>query len=138
MRKRILVLSVGMTALVVLAFAIPLALLIRETVENKALNGARYEAENLAYFISAQNREGDQVSGYLDRSEARYAGSTWVEFPDGSTVGQVPGGVDRTPAPDSDDSGESDSDGDGDIGDVSGATVERIDGGALTTVQTMT
>lgn len=138
MRKRILVLSVGMTALVVLAFAIPLALLIRQTVENKSLDGARYEAENLAYFISAQSPEGDQVSGYLDRSEARYAGSTWVEFPDGSTVGQVPVGVDPTPAPDSDDSGGPDSDGDGDIGDVSGATVERIDGGALTTVQTMT
>jgi signal transduction histidine kinase len=135
-RKRILLLSVGMTGLVVLAFAIPLALLIRETVANKALDGARYQAENLAYVISAEHPTRVEVSEYLDRSQGRYDGSTWVEFPDGRTVGDLPQDFDPATV-DDDENSEPDHDGD-DVGEVSAATVVRTDEGALTTVQTMT
>ena len=137
MRRRILLLGVGMTSLVVLAFAIPLALLIRQNIENKALDSARYEAENLAYFISAQDPDGDQVSAYLDASGNRYPGTTWVQLSDGTIVG------DPVPEELSEDDDDGDSDGDhdhddDDIGRVSAASVSKVDGGALTSVQTIT
>lgn len=128
-----------MTSIVVLGFAIPLALLIRQNIETKALDAARYEAENLAYFISAQDPDADQVSAFLDASGSRYPGITWVQLPDGTTVGDSP----PTELTEDDDEGAFGQDHDGDededdIGHVSAASVSEVEGGALTSVQTKT
>ena len=50
MRRRILLLSVGMTTLVVLAFAVPLVVLLRSTTANESKDKARYLAESVAYY----------------------------------------------------------------------------------------
>jgi signal transduction histidine kinase len=81
-----------MTALVILAFAIPLAVLIRQSVESKALDEARFTTLAAAQYISAVDPDGDEVSTYLQNSEGRFAGTTWVEFPDGSVAGTPPAG----------------------------------------------
>jgi hypothetical protein len=51
MRRRILILSVGMTTLVVLAFAIPLTILIRNATATASLEQARYRAQGVAYYV---------------------------------------------------------------------------------------
>jgi signal transduction histidine kinase len=51
MRRRILVLVVGMTALVVLAFALPLALLIRHVVYDDATRGLVDDANQVANYL---------------------------------------------------------------------------------------
>ena len=45
MRRRILLLSVGMTALVLVAFAVPLSLLLRSSTADESKEKARYRAE---------------------------------------------------------------------------------------------
>ena len=72
MRRRIVALSVGMTFLVVLAFSVPLALVVRQNIESKHLDEARFQADNVAYFISSQEPDGDQVASYIDGSSGRY------------------------------------------------------------------
>lgn len=133
MRRRIVALGVGMTALVILAFSIPLALLIVQNVESKRLDEARLQAENVAYFISTQDPDGDQVGSYLSSLGGRTEGVTWVRFSDGKVVGKPPSGIDESrpdPDPDNDD--------DLDLGEVSAATVQHTAGGALTRVQAIT
>jgi signal transduction histidine kinase len=129
MRNRIVFLSVGMTLLVVLAFAVPLALLIRENVESKRLAEARFEAENVALFISSQNPQPTQVTQYLRATEDRYPGTTWVELPGDELVGSPPANVAAQPSADDDDRDHDLDDG------VSSAAVDYRDGGAVTRVQ---
>ena len=54
MRRRILLLTVGMTTLVVLAFAIPLAILIRHTVYQNALKALERQANDVGSYLLQQ------------------------------------------------------------------------------------
>ncbi|HSS67146.1 MAG TPA: hypothetical protein VLK34_01255, partial [Nocardioidaceae bacterium] len=131
MRRRIVALSVGMTFLVVLSFAVPIALLVRQNVESKHLDEARFQADNAAYFISSQDPDGDHVAAYLDGSRDRYAGTTWVVLADGTVVGQPPGGVPATVNDGPDDDGDEDDR----PGGVSPADIVHRDDGAVTRVR---
>ena len=53
MRRRILLLVTGITVLVVLAFAIPVAFLVRSTVEQRSERSIRDEAAAIAHFLNA-------------------------------------------------------------------------------------
>ncbi len=93
MRRRILLLVVGMTALVVLAFAVPLALLVRSAVEQRAANAALARADDIARFLTNGTPTSAQISTYLGSLPSEDAAS--VVLSDGTVLGKLPPG----PAP---------------------------------------
>ncbi|MEV6412995.1 HAMP domain-containing sensor histidine kinase [Kribbella sp. NPDC051718] len=105
MRRRILLLSVGMTTLVVLAFAIPLTLLLRNAAADESLKAARYQAENVAYYVGDRDHTAADIQAYIDEVKKNSAGRISVRLPNGTTLGDPPpGGVaDPKPVPGDDD-----------------------------------
>ncbi|MFD7154617.1 sensor histidine kinase [Kribbella sp. NPDC059898] len=106
MRRRILLLSVGMTTLVVLAFAIPLILLLRSTTASEAKDKARNRAETVAYYVGDKDHAADDITAYINGLPAG-PGKISVRMADGTTLGDPPpGGVptpNEMPAGDGDD-----------------------------------
>jgi signal transduction histidine kinase len=98
-RRRILLLVVGMTVLVVLAFAIPLAILIRHNVYNDATRALQRQAGDVAFYLRARNSTPTdaQITAYLaDRTGYPTAS---VQLPDGHVLGRKPpGDVGELPA----------------------------------------
>jgi len=96
MRRRILLLSVGMTTLVVLAFAVPLIILLRSTTANEAKDQARYRAESVAYYVGDRDHTADDITAYINGLKDG-PGRISVRMPDGSTLGSPPPGGVPTP-----------------------------------------
>jgi signal transduction histidine kinase len=83
MRRRLIVMALAVTSMVVLAFVIPLAILVRDLAADRALTEAEREAESLARFLA--------VLG-LDQAVAASVGSEFdvsIVMPDGTVVGAV-------------------------------------------------
>ncbi|MGH3472536.1 MAG: hypothetical protein ACRDPG_10905, partial [Nocardioidaceae bacterium] len=131
MRRRILLVVVGMTTLVVLGFAIPLALVVKSSIEDHALRQAQDEAQALAYFVSAGQPRPGQIHDYLVRSARTHVGELAVELPDGTIVGA-----------NGHDPGRPDGDGDADDnappGYISGPSTSNDVGGKLIEVRAST
>lgn len=126
MRRRILALTLGLTTLVVLAFALPLVLLLRQAARNDALTEARYEAENIAFFVAKESA--DRVAEYVQNVSDDHPGATQVLLPDGSRVGdELPAGAKAMPGQDDDDGH------DGKPGDVSPVATRDVAGGGVVT-----
>jgi signal transduction histidine kinase len=92
MRRRIVLLVVGMTTLVVLAFAIPLAVLIRHNVYADGLKALQDETNHIANYLrsSFTAPTSEQIEAYLATlSDDREAS---VELPNGEIVGEQPPG----------------------------------------------
>ena len=72
MRRQIMALVVGLTTLVILAFAIPVALLIRSSVVQNAERAAVLQANNVALTIRTNNSQ-SAIESYLKvaRTEQR-------------------------------------------------------------------
>jgi signal transduction histidine kinase len=126
MRRRILLLSVGMTTLVVLAFAVPLVLLLRSTTANEAKDKALYRAETVAYYVGDKDHTADDITAYIDGLKDG-PGNISVRMPDGTTLGNPPpGGVPTPKSIPADDHGDDGDDkgppklGDADYRDVNG------------------
>ena len=97
MRRRILFLVVGMTTLVVVAFAIPMAFLIRSTVaqhnRDVTVNQARYVALTLRELTSTA-----QIRAFVASESNSTGRPTSVQiFDTGQTIGSTP--ADAQPAP---------------------------------------
>jgi signal transduction histidine kinase len=131
-RRRIWLLTIGMTTLVVLAFAIPLAVLIRQNFEDRALREARLTAENTAYYISASKPDRRAIMHYLAGYDSDTAGRTSVVLPDGQVIGAAPP---RIPDGDEDQGHEQD---EPDPGHVSTPNVTPLGGGTVTEVKAAT
>jgi signal transduction histidine kinase len=99
MRRRILILSVGMTTLVVLAFAIPLTILLRNAAANASLEQARYRAQGVAYYVGDRNHTAADITAYLKQISADGPGRVAVRLPTGATLGDPPPGGLGTPSP---------------------------------------
>ena len=93
MRRRILILVVGMTTLVVLAFAIPLALLVRSAVAEQAQKSAVDQANTAASFLRSGNATDASIRNFIDdqRNDANHR--TWILTPDGDVIGSPPSGA---------------------------------------------
>jgi signal transduction histidine kinase len=89
-RRRILLLVVGMTVLVVLAFAIPLAVLIRHNVYQDAVRSLQTETNTIAFYLRENNiaPTRTQLAAYLKQLDKGRNAS--VQLPDGSIVGSLP------------------------------------------------
>ncbi|WP_432946774.1 HAMP domain-containing sensor histidine kinase [Kribbella sp. CA-253562] len=130
MRRRIMLLSVGMTTLVVLAFAVPLTLLMRDAAAEDALEKAQLRAQNVAYYVGDKDHTPDDISAYIEGVADDGPGRISVQLPDGTILGEAPpGGVEK---PDSVPGGyESGKKG---PPKVSAATVRDVDGGKVTEI----
>lgn len=119
MRRRILLLSVGMTTLVVLAFAVPLVILLRTTTANEAKDKALYRAETVAYYVGDRNHTADDITAYIDGLKDG-PGRISVRMPDGTTLGDPPpGGVPKPKSMPADDyEGDGDDKGPPKLGDA--------------------
>jgi signal transduction histidine kinase len=96
-RQRILLLVVGMTTLVVLAFAIPLAILIPNAVGQRADRSAVERADNVALFIRNGGNGVTQLKSYLASLPQTNDQRTSVSLPDGTILGSPP--PNAAPAP---------------------------------------
>ncbi|MGW1343070.1 sensor histidine kinase [Kribbella sp. NPDC002412] len=120
MRRRILLLSVGMTTLVVLAFAVPLIILLRSTTASESKEQARYRAESVAYYVGDKDHTPDDITAYIEGLENEGPGNISVRLADGTTLGNPPpGGVSAPkPLPSDYDDGDDDNKGPPKIGDA--------------------
>jgi signal transduction histidine kinase len=89
MRRQLTVLVAATTSLVLLAFLVPLGLLLRSEAEQRAISAATLQAQSLAALVALDQTRLDQV--WADPSGARVS----IFLPDGRVVGAP---VDRTPA----------------------------------------
>jgi signal transduction histidine kinase len=93
MRRRILLLVVGMTTLVVLAFAIPLALLVRSAVADQAQKSAVDQAYTAASFLRSGNATEASIRNFLDDQRQDNNHRTWIVTPVGDVIGSPPRGA---------------------------------------------
>lgn len=92
MRRRILALVVGMTTLVVLAFAIPSGVLIRSAVLQRAEQATIDQADTVAVFLRSGSPSRAVIEQYANSLSATTGRPTSVQLPDGATVGQPAAG----------------------------------------------
>lgn len=85
MRRRLSFLVAATTSAVVLAFLIPLALLLRNLNQERATTQAQTTAQNVAAFIAADT--GADLSGLISTNQAQGIGRITVLLPDGRLIG---------------------------------------------------
>jgi signal transduction histidine kinase len=88
-----------MTTLVVLAFAIPLAVLIRSAVAQRADRAAIDQANNVALFVRNAGDNQAELTSYLAALPQNEDHRTSVRLPDGTVLGRLPPGENASPAP---------------------------------------
>ncbi|MEO6501170.1 MAG: HAMP domain-containing sensor histidine kinase [Jatrophihabitantaceae bacterium] len=87
MRRRILALVVGMTTLVVLAFAIPSGVLIRSAVLQRAEQATIDQADTVAVFLRSGSPTRAAIQEYATSLSSATGRPTSVRLPDGTTLG---------------------------------------------------
>lgn len=87
LRRRVLVLALGTSGLVVLLAAVPIALLIRSSANADAEREATYAAQSVSDYLSAAAPSGDVLLQYLDRLNERVAWPVTVVMSDGDVIG---------------------------------------------------
>jgi signal transduction histidine kinase len=87
MRRRILLLVAAVTTLVVLAFAIPVALLVRSAVVQRSERSIRDQAEAVSRFLGYGNHTPSVITSYLNSLPQNKKHSTSVQLPAGSVLG---------------------------------------------------
>ncbi|HKE71955.1 MAG TPA: HAMP domain-containing sensor histidine kinase [Nocardioidaceae bacterium] len=143
MLRRIVLLTTGMTTLVVLAFAVPLAFLALQAVQNRSLDDATFETQNIADFLSAGRPARRQLDAYVDRANVRSEGLTAVRLPSGVVVGDPQAMVfpSSPPGVGSDDDGngrEPSGEERSELGEVSPATISDFRDGKVVEIQSHT
>ncbi|HKC30001.1 MAG TPA: HAMP domain-containing protein, partial [Jatrophihabitans sp.] len=93
MRRRITLLVAATTTLVVVAFAVPLAVLIRHNVYSDALRSLQNEAGRVGLYLRAGDTTptSAQISAYL--AQLGSSRTVSVQLPDGTLLGTAPPGV---------------------------------------------
>ena len=86
MRRRISWLVAATTSAVVLAFVIPLCLLVRTVASDRALAGGNEEARSVAVLVSGL-ADDPALGDLVDQTDERYPARTSVLMPDGTVLG---------------------------------------------------
>jgi signal transduction histidine kinase len=97
MRRALALLVAATTSLVLIAFLVPLGLLIRWGTEERAVSGASSQASALSPVVATAERGSDTVALALAGVTAETGHPFTVFYPDGSTVGSA---VERSSAVD--------------------------------------
>ena len=97
MRRWLSLYALSITSIVILAFLVPLAVLIRDLAADRAMSAAEREAQTVARFAATIDGGADSIAA-LDATLAASPGTS-VRLSEGSVVGaELPGGVDITAA----------------------------------------
>ncbi|MEO8517537.1 MAG: HAMP domain-containing sensor histidine kinase [Dermatophilaceae bacterium] len=91
MRRRISLLVAATTSAVILAFLIPLGMLVRTLAEDRAIAGASQEAQAVATLVAGVNDE-TQLTDLVGLVDQRSQRATSVLLPDGTLIGTAPQG----------------------------------------------
>ncbi|CAN5804897.1 HAMP domain-containing sensor histidine kinase [soil metagenome] len=87
MRARLALTAAAVTAMIVLAFCIPLGLLIQNVAANRALDAARLESRSLAGAISAVPAQIATITQLVEQANAGSSRPITVYLPDGTLLG---------------------------------------------------
>ncbi len=87
MRRRLVLSAAAVTSMVVLAFLVPLALIVRDIVAERAVARARIEAESLAPAVAAGDAA--ELRDRVAEASTRLGYAVSVVLPGGATVGAV-------------------------------------------------
>ncbi|HEY2297027.1 MAG TPA: HAMP domain-containing sensor histidine kinase [Jatrophihabitans sp.] len=98
MRRRILLLVVGMTTLVVLAFAVPLAVLTHNVIGEQADKSIAEQARGIAASLRTARPSRSQLAAYVTRQIRDTGHPVSVRLPDGEFVGSTPADGGGNPA----------------------------------------
>lgn len=96
MRRRIGLLVAATTSAVVLAFVIPLCLLVRNMAEDRAMADADQEARNIAILVSSLQDDDPTMSAVVAAVDERSSATTTVVLANGTTLGS--GSIETTDA----------------------------------------
>jgi signal transduction histidine kinase len=97
MRRRISLLVAATTSAVILAFLIPLGMLVRTLAEDRAIAGASQEAQGVATLVAGVSDE-SQLTDLVGLVDQRSQRATSVLLPDGTLIGRAPPGSPTTNA----------------------------------------
>ena len=97
MRRRISLLVAATTSAVILAFLIPLGLLVRTLAEDRAVAGARQEAQQVA-TLAAGVSDVRQLTDLVNLVDQKSPRATSILLPDGTLIGTAPPGSPQTAA----------------------------------------
>lgn len=89
MRRRLTTLVAATTALVALAFVLPLALLVRELAADRALRPAELATRTLAPAVALQD-DRSRTAALVDATAAGLEGPVGAVLPDGTVIGASP------------------------------------------------
>lgn len=134
LRARILALTVGVAAAVLVLFAVPLVLLLHQAATQEARESATDAAQGVADYLSTGRVDPADLGDFVDRINDRDDDfPVAVILPDGSIVGADLPELDE----DDHDDGRHDGDGDeyGSLRATSDARLQSVDGGELVTIQ---
>jgi signal transduction histidine kinase len=97
MRRRITLLVAATTSAVILAFLIPLGLLVRTLAEDRAVAGASQEAQQVA-TLAAGVSDIRQLTDLVNLVDQKSPRATSVLLPDGTLIGTAPPGSPQSAA----------------------------------------
>ena len=86
MRRQLAILVASTTSVVVIAFLVPLALLVSELASDRAVSAATQDAQNLALLVGVVGR-GERLEQVVAATNTGSSRSTTVFLPDGRTIG---------------------------------------------------
>ena len=93
MRRRLALLAAATTSLVLVAFLVPLAILVRTVAADRAVNAGTVRAQSTGAVVASGDL--DAVRATVAQANADHAHPVTVFLPDGTVVGAP---IDRTPA----------------------------------------
>lgn len=89
MRRKIALLVAATTSAVIIAFLIPLGMLVRTLAEDRAIAGASQEAQGVATLVAGV-RDESQLTTLVDLVDQRSPRATSVLLPNGQLIGTPP------------------------------------------------
>lgn len=87
LRMRILALSTGLTAVVLILFAVPLAIALKGSATDRAIRESEYVTQGVADYLSTGNYSQKQCEDFVKRVNERSGTQVTVLLPGGTTVG---------------------------------------------------
>lgn len=140
LRARILLLATGLTALVLILFAVPLAIAFKQSASDRVIRETEYVAQGVADYLSTGAYSDTQITEYVKRVNSRTDAAITVMLPDGAAVGaDLPDGVPLPPRSKGADGDRDDGNGFGsdsdDLGTVSASSVQQVSDGWIVDIQ---
>ncbi|NRQ51227.1 HAMP domain-containing sensor histidine kinase [Aeromicrobium stalagmiti] len=136
LRRRILLLATGLTALVLVAFAVPLAIALRQSASDRVVRETEYVAQGVADYLTTNAYTANQATQYVERVNARTDTAITVLLPDGTSVGApLPDDAPRVPDGPAADDGDGDGDRGDDLGKVSAPRTTHLGDGWLVDIR---